>query len=150
MKDLKMYVDETDVVRASDPCYDHDVYCTWEVMGMRSGIYHATPMECSPEKFSIIHENYLNEDLEKVKVGTIGVDSGMAGFFIGKPNFEKYEEWIDFLKKYVYDRFGPFKCEWGVFSNTYYGDGTYNVYLLWSGKKKVGIMVDFMSGQCYP
>lgn len=146
-KMIEMYVDWGDVVTVTDPCYDRGTWCTKEVSGLKEGRYVASPSVERPEKFKIVHEDFLEKTLEKEYIGEIGVDSGMAGFFVDKPDYKTTEEWEAFLKdNNVLGNRGAFRCGSGVFSDTYWGDGSYRTYALWYGNKKVGLMIDFKVG----
>jgi hypothetical protein len=82
------------------------------------------------------------------KIGSIGVDVGLAGFFNNKPDFPG-NKWYDFLcesgvrgkdgrhdySKRCYD------CEYGLFSESGYGDGRYDVYAF---PEKDGFMISFI------
>lgn len=143
-----MYIDDRDIVMVTDPCYDYGTWCTSEQKWLEPGNYRlfVNPELYGIERSAIVHEDYI-DDLDRLECsldGFIGVDSGMAGYFIGKPDFETDEEWDEFLKKY--DVLGDdkyYKCDYGLFTDTLYGDGEYTLYSLWKGNKKVGLMINF-------
>ena len=58
----------------------------------------------------------------------------MAGFFENKPDFKGDDEWMQFCEK-VFDELDKtgldvHLCDYGFYSESGYGDGTYPVYLL--------------------
>ena len=55
-------------------------------------------------------------------IGNIGVDAGMAGFFRDKPDYTD-EEWYQFDHRKCYTG-----LDYGVVSESGYGDGGYDVY----------------------
>ena len=58
-------------------------------------------------------------------IGEIGVDAGLAGFFMNKPNYND-DEWNDFCNS-IRKGNAWIKDE-GFFSSSGYGDGMYPVY----------------------
>ena len=85
-------------VDITDPCYDKDVWCrmTAEV---KAGEYecriwrHAKKMEYNGREYNDVRVGkigiYLDGIMPNVKlmkqIGSIGVDAGLAGFFMNKP-----------------------------------------------------------------
>lgn len=144
------------LISITDPCYDKDVWC-------RINNYDLPPDEynCIVEigervkSISIISSelDYFDEEIEERLIGEIGVDAGLAGFFQDKPDFSD-EEWYEFCDKtfdegsefqtgipnvYMYD--GTWK---GVWSESGYGDGGYDVYELRVPGKVVGLRIVFI------
>lgn len=72
-------------------------------------------------------------------IGDIGVDAGMAGFFRDKPDYTD-EEWYQFCS-----RFDHRKCytglDYGVASESGYGDGSYDVY---ANADRSAFMIEFL------
>lgn len=123
-------------VDITDPCYDKEVWCR-------------TTIECEPGEYtgyviisdegewgkrvaSIgIYKDDEVKDLDSMEcIGDIGVDAGLAGFFNDKPDFPD-NEWMEFLRESgVYNADGKnyYDCGYGLFSQSGYGDGGYDVY----------------------
>lgn len=126
------------VVDITDPCYDKDVWCrmTAEV---KAGEYtccvwrHAKKMKYNGREYNDIRVGIIGIYLDGIipntklmkEIGEIGVDAGLAGFFMNKPDYND-EEWGDFCDSI---RKGDvwIKDE-GFFSSSGYGDGCYPVY----------------------
>lgn len=118
-------------VDITDPCYDKDVLCRMTVdcePGEYTGYVDIVDEEEWGKRVNAISifkndENRGFEDMERI--GTIGVDAGMAGFFNNKPDFDD-KEWSDFCNK-TYDGEAWNFCN-GIFSQSGYGDGEYEVF----------------------
>ncbi len=141
-----MYIDDTDVVMVTDPCYCRLDRNTSEQKELEPGLYRLI-IDFDNEgvaSATLIHQKYMNmeNELSEEYEDSIGVDSGMAGFFINKPDFnDSIEHWKEFLEKYVDDKGPYYGCRWGLFTNTYDGDGQYKLYALWNGNHKVGLKI---------
>lgn len=128
-------------VDITDPCYDKDVWCrmTAEV---KSGEYdcliwrHTDKVWCRTDKLEQIKDVrvgvigiYLNGIIPPQRsmehIGDIGVDAGLAGFFMNKPDYND-DEWMVFCDS-IRDGDAWIKDE-GFFSSSGYGDGCYPVY----------------------
>ena len=59
------------------------------------------------------------------EIGSIGVDAGLAGFFMNKPDYTD-EQWTEFCES-IRDGDAWIKDE-GFFSSSGNGDGCYGVY----------------------
>lgn len=126
------------IVDITDPCYDKSVWCrmTAEV---KAGTY-----DCVIWKQDWLHVHnkaemistevavigiYLNGNIpmrdKMEQIGTIGVDAGLAGFFMNKPDYTD-EQWED-LSESTDDGNAWIKEE-GFFSSSGSGDGRYPVY----------------------
>lgn len=127
-------IDLKDKVDITDPCYNKDVWCRLKA-------------DCKPGKYSCYIEidnevkyprvacvSIFKDDkicgLEEMEeIGTIGVDSGLAGFFDNKKDFSR-QEWLELCDKIFVDE--KRKNAWilaeGFFSSTGYGDGAYTAY----------------------
>lgn len=126
----------------TDPCYDRDVWCRMSVE-IVPGEYTVFVEEKEASDWgrriaSLTIANTKNfsytSDGEMVSVvmnkgdvvGEIGVDAGLAGFFIDKPDFSD-EEWSSLCDNYfLCGEYGTLYC--GVWSRSGFGDGGYNVY----------------------
>ena len=128
-------------VDITDPCYDKGTWCR-------------TTTECEPGEYtgyvtisdegewgkrvaSIgIYKDDEVKDLDSMEyICNIGVDAGLAGFFNDKPDFPD-NKWMEFLKEsgvfkadgeYDYSK-KYYDCGYGLFSESGYGDGGYDVY----------------------
>lgn len=120
-----------DTVDITDPCYDANVWCrmtTKCVPGEYTGyVIISDEGEWGKRVASIsIYRNDVEIELKSMdKIGSIGVDAGMAGFFNDKPDFndDEWDKLCDKVNK------GDAWCLYdGIFSNSGYGDGSYEVY----------------------
>lgn len=130
-----------DKVDITDPCYDKDVWCRMTV-NCKPGEYTGYAIisdegEWGKRVASIgIYKDNKVVDLDSMElIGDIGVDAGLAGFFNNKPDFPD-DEWTNFLiESGVWDSNGEhdydtkyYACGYGLFSESGYGDGSYDVY----------------------
>lgn len=76
------------------------------------------------------------------RIGEIGVDAGLAGFFPDKPDFDR-DEWMKFCDKLNYVDNAYFEEGLGFWSNSGYGDGSYPVYAIEEGGKTVALKIRF-------
>lgn len=135
----------------TDPCYDKDTWCRMK-KPITPGMY-VGKAEISDEtngwgervlNLSIIKEG-VSEDRIKYSgraIGSIGVDAGLAGFFVDKPDYTEDTAWNKFCnwlfdnerdnkqeKIHVCTEDSPAGCV-GCFTSSGYGDGGYPVYKL--------------------
>lgn len=134
--DMKHFGPTIDI---TDPCYDRDVWCRLNDVKIKEGEYICgvwTTRKCYQIplgklryytvicKIGIYHGNVAKpENLEKI--GSIGVDAGLAGFFENKPDYTD-EEWSKLCadidgKEYLINNEG-------FFSSSGDRDGEYDVY----------------------
>lgn len=124
---------KTDV---TDPCYNKDVWCrtTVDTVPGRYNCYVSYSDEGDwgrrVSSIVIVHteRRISTKDVDE-RIGEIGVDAGLAGFFNGKPDYDdegwsKIVDLCDFLNK---DRLHYYFNSDGFFSDTGFGDGTYEV-----------------------
>ena len=151
---------ESGKIMASDPCYGMDVWCNGSFC-VRNGKYvmflaRGIENERWGERnfiMEIIHEDFAYlKDTEfdwEMCGGTFGVDSGTFGFF-DYDYYEKFhsdgvdEKWYD---RNVCDIEGNWNADIddkGVWCQSGYGDGAYDVDALWDGDECVGLMVTFI------
>ena len=125
-----------DKVDITDPCYDKDVRWCRMTSECKSGEYtgYATVADVGDwwgrRVVSIaIYKDDKIVDIDSMElIGDIGVDAGLAGFFNNKPDFNDYE-WRNFLDDFVRHNKGDYwDCGYGLFSESGYGDGSYDVY----------------------
>ncbi len=143
MNTIKEYIGAitlSDKVDITDPCYDKDVWCrmTSKCMpGEYTGYAFTSDQGEWGNRVSAIaiykdDEHYDLDDMEYL--GDIGVDAGLAGFFNNKPDFLG-NKWDEFLHEsgvfndsgYDYDK-EFYSVDYGVFSSSGFGDGSYEVY----------------------
>lgn len=143
-----------DKVDVTDPCYDKGVWCR-ETLECNPGEYFgyaeiSDEGEWGKRVASIsIYKDDEEVDLDDMeRVGSIGVDAGMAGFFRDKPDYPD-DEWSKFLHEaglykpngeYDYSK-DYYSVEYGVFSNSGYGDGGYDVY---ANKERTAFTIVFI------
>ena len=142
------------IVDIADPCYSKGVWCrmTAEV---KSGEYdcriwrHATKGIYNGREYNDVRVGkigiYLNGIVPNVKlmapIGIIGVDAGLAGFFMNKPDYND-EEWDNFCLS-IRGGDAWIKDE-GFFSNSGYGDGRYPVYAYKIDNEIVALEIRFL------
>lgn len=155
--------DKTDV---TDPCYDQDVWCRMNNVKTVPGRY-----DCYVERLEgddtvaaciVVHEgNSVPKDNRWRLLGTIGVDAGMAGFFVNKPDFAD-GEWKEYVDKVIAadkkldkgdpDRDGyiiPTKNGDAFFTTSGWGDGAYDVYGVGNGTAYYALKIVFLTEEDY-
>lgn len=70
-------------------------------------------------------DGVIPQQKQMAEIGSIGVDAGLAGFFMNKPDYTD-DEWSDFCD-YIRNGDAWIKNE-GFFSSSGNGDGCYPVY----------------------
>ena len=113
----------------TDPCYDRNVWCRINDLKIQAGEYTCI-VWMRDERVRAIGI-YLNGIIPLQKsmemIGEIGVDAGLAGFFIDKPDYDN-KEWLDFCHSLQNKDFW-LREGLGFFSSSGYGDGSYPVYV---------------------
>lgn len=150
-------------VDVTDPCYSKDVWCR-TTLNVKPGTYRCYvekvnygPFGKRNGRIAIIH-NSLSKfpDLRsrKTSVAHIGVDAGLAGFFVDKPDFND-EEWNEFCERlwerdkmnkvhYYFDKFNNSKDYNAFYSESGCGDGSYPVDTFENAEgETVGLLLDF-------
>lgn len=140
---IEVYVGEIRLdgkVDITDPCYDKGTWCRMTTEcepGYYTGYaYISDEGEWGKRiaELSIYKNDVKVEPDDMEFIDTIGVDAGLAGFFRDKPDYG--EGWMDFLvesgvfknkEKYDYDK-NTYAIDYGIFSESGYGDGCYAVY----------------------
>ena len=143
-------------VDVTDPCYDKDVWCRMQVE-LPAGDYVPFANVCDGRiaASGIITDTFLAHCSGAYfkQVGEVGVDAGLMGFFVDKPDYDRqsWMELCDAMRK-VYEETGEYPKEWetpeGFFTESGWGDGCYPVFLITDAKRgPVGVMVVYMD--CY-
>lgn len=126
-------------VDITDPCYDRDVWCRMNDVKIKEGEYTCMVWrntekgvyEGKPYKdtrvgiIGIYLDGHIPPQKSMERIGEIGVDAGLAGFFHNKRDFSD-QEWSDFCDSIKHG--DAWLTEDGFFSSSGYGDGGYDVY----------------------
>lgn len=118
----------------TDPCYDHDTWCRINDLEIEAGLYRCYVIIADDSETNGWGERVAEIGIELVgttpykyeRIGSIGVDAGMAGFFENKPDY-KDEEWHMFCDCLDYKHNKYWLWHVGFFSDSGYGDGSYEV-----------------------
>ena len=125
----------------TDPGYNKDTLCRMNNIEILKGEYECTiwkikeTYEYKGKQHTSTHVSkigiYLNGNIppkdDLFEIGQIGVDSGLAGFFMNKPDYS-HDEWVnEFCMSIGINEDAWIKDE-GFFSESGYGDGCYPVY----------------------
>lgn len=141
-------------VTVTDPCYEKGAWCTLDA-NVRKGLYDCyvwrdyDKFEINGEEFDDVNVGvigiYLDGIIPSQKsmklLGSIGVDAGLAGFFMNKPDYTD-DEWDDFCDS-IRNGDAWIKSE-GFFSSSGYGDGCYNVYGIIDDGEAVALEIRFL------
>ena len=136
------------VVDITDPCYSKGTWCRMNAT-VKAGEY-----SCIIYKFKDPHESYqrvgiigiyldhkVPDENAMEKIGEIGVDAGLAGFFMDKPDYTD-NEWDRLCNSITKG------CAWikddGFFSSSGYGDGMYDVYAYRQNGEIVALEIRFI------
>lgn len=141
MKEFVGKLKLNDVVDITDPCYDKATWCRINTKCTPGEYFGYVNMSDTDWGKRVTDIAIYKDDIEVSRddmefIGTIGVDAGLAGFFNNKPDYVGQDAWMDFL---VYSGVfldkntgNPdkdyFAVEYGLFSESGYGDGSYGVY----------------------
>jgi len=142
------------VVDITDPCYDKDVWCRTTAT-VKAGEYtcyvwrHTETDIYGGKEYKSTRVGvvgiYLNGVIPTQKsmqwIGDIGVDAGLAGFFMNKPDYND-NEWHTFCES-IREGDAWIKDE-GFFSQSGYGDGCYPVYASKVDGEIVALEIRFM------
>lgn len=135
-----------DKIEITDPCYDKDVWCRINNFPIIPGEYECYIVVANNEETGSWGNRVAKIGIRMdhadtfEKKGFIGVDGGLAGFFINKPDYSD-DEWKEFCHKieegntWIFDE--------GFFSSSGYGDGSYSVYAGYKNGKIVEVLIDF-------
>lgn len=142
-----------DKIDITDPCYNKDVWCRMTV-DAPAGEYLGTAFIGTEGEIKgrvtglmIQKKEVKDNTISWTAIGEIGVDSGLAGFFDNKPDFD-HDEWINtFCSQINFEHKswkGEFEGRAAFFSESGFGDGCYIVYRGTDEKcNVVGFMIDF-------
>lgn len=150
-----------DKIDITDPCYDKSVLCRTQkpIVPGEYNCYAGVGINKAWGKrvYSlIILANGLDFDgkYDVQSVGTIGVDAGMAGFFVNKPDYSD-DDWkriCDYVFEgdgtkqpktfWIVDENSPLRCV-GFFSESGIGDGEYVLSEIRKRNKLVGYKLQF-------
>lgn len=124
----KYFEGEIDI---TDPCYDKDVWCRIYTT-VKAGTYDCVVWKEPPDSvynkiraIGIYLDGKVPTQEKMQKIGSIGVDAGLAGFFKDKPDYTD-EQWKEFCES-INKGYAWIKDE-GFFSVSGDGDGEYCVY----------------------
>ena len=137
----------------TDPCYDKDVWCRMNAI-VKAGTYECKVWERT-EEYKSNGKNYKYQTVgiigiyldgitppqkQMEEIGSIGVDAGMAGFFMNKPDYtdEQWSELCDFTHKgnaWIKDE--------GFFSSSGFGDGEYSDYAYKQNNEIIALEIRF-------
>ena len=147
----KLYI--KDKVDITDPCYEKNVWCRINDIHVKPGYYDCwvtmlDPLETNGWGHRVksikieMPDECLKEKTVKM-IGDVGVDSGMAGFFIDKPDC------IDDLYEKI-DRKNKSYWLWedSFFSNAGYGDGLYSVDATYNDRGEcIGLSITYIGDE---
>ena len=143
-------------VDITDPCYNRDVWCHMTDVKIRKGVYtciawhhkdKGTFDNGEPYCYDVIGSIgiYLDGVIpcqkEMKKIGDIGVDAGLAGFFHNKPDYTD-DEWAAFCDRVRHG--DAWLIKEGFYSSSGYGDGCYGVYAYKQGGEITAIEIRFL------
>lgn len=143
------------VIDITDPCYNKDVWCRMDNVHIKSGEYDCIIWDQENEYELNGKKNTYNivgiigiyldgivplQDSMK-RIGFVGVDAGLAGFFQNKPDFTD-EQWADFCNQ---TRKGEaWITDLGFFSFSGGGDGEYDVFAYKVNEDIVALEIRFV------
>lgn len=150
-----------DKIDITDPCYDKSVWCRTQ-KPIVPGEYNCYAGVGSNKTWGkrvysliILAKGLdLGGKYDVQSVGTIGVDAGMAGFFVNKPDYsdDDWNQICDYVFKsdesgqpkkfWIVDENSPLRCK-GFFSESGIGDGEYVLYEAKQRNKIVGYKLEF-------
>lgn len=142
------------IVDITDPCYKKGTWCRTEAQ-VKAGEYechiwkHTEKYEWNGKEVKDVRVGVIGIYLYGIippqrsmeYVGDIGVDAGLAGFFMNKPDYND-DEWDEFCDS-IRDGHAWIKDE-GFFSSSGYGDGIYPVYASKADNEIVALEIRFI------
>ena len=144
----KKFGDKIDI---TDPCHNRDILWRMNNISIVPGDYECSIKYDEDIKRVLKIGIYLNteEDFDIAamdRIGEVGVDAGMAGFFENKPDFN-LQQWIEFcdvlsIKEHAW------LTDMGFWSRSGFGDGGYAVYAyLDESKSYSALEIEFVCGE---
>lgn len=142
------------VIDITDPCYDRDVWCRMNAE-VKPGTYdcrvwrQTKRYKYDGEKqehqivgiIGIYLDGIIPQQKQMEEIGGVGVDAGLAGFFMNKPDYSD-DEWSDFCDC-IRNGDAWIKDE-GFFSSSGNGDGYYPVYAYKQNGKITALEIRFI------
>lgn len=142
-------------VDITDPCYNSDVWCRMNDVKIKEGEYtclvwyYTDKGKYNGKSYSdkvvgiigIYHNGIVPHQKAMKKIGSIGVDAGLAGFFHKKPDYDD-RAWSKFCKKLRDDN--VWLSEKGFYCSSGFGDGVYPVYAFKHGRENVALEIRFL------
>lgn len=144
-------------IRATDPCYEVDVWCAHTIDNVKNGTWYSYQVKSNEglwgertSELSVIHSDYIHQYcLYKKLLGSFGVDSGQFGFFddaeyraLAKDQFE-YEPntFYGIICDQTLDpedvTRGLAMVPFGTASRSGFGDGTYPVFAAYNSAGEI-------------
>lgn len=136
-----------DKIDITDPCYNKDVWCRINNFPITPGVYECYVVEADNEETGGWGTRIARIGIRKDKAnhyerkGNIGVDAGLAGFFINKPNYTD-DEWHKICDE-ISGKDVSLAAD-HFFSSSGYGDGAYDVYAGYRDGILVEVYIDFI------
>lgn len=119
-------------VDATDPCYNYDVWCRMNGIPICEGEYDCVNWKTRERdepsrvaRIGIYLRGVVPVQEKMERIGEIGVDAGLAGFFMNKPDYSD-DEWSSLCD--LLSNGDAWIRPKGFFSSSGYGDGGYDVY----------------------
>ena len=139
-------------ISVTDPCYDSFTWCRIDNLPIKEGTYVCSVVEEDKGEWGKrVTSIWLEPDIGNLtlarnaykRIGAIGVDAGLAGFFQNKPDYND-DEWAAFC-----DNMKPEENAWiveeGFYSSSGYGDGSYPVYGVKNNRGEyIALMIKFI------
>lgn len=136
-----------DKLDITDPCYDKDTWCRINDIQVKPGKYSCKYWESIDDKrpmIAVLMQLHRSFDINSKKwqnIGSIGVDSGLAGFFWNKSDFNN-DEWQDFCNK-LKNKTVWLDPNMGFWTSSGYGDGVYDVYAIKENNEIIALKIEF-------
>ena len=121
-------------VDITDPCYNRSVWCRMNQVKVKPGEYNSyIKRDTNSERVAMagIRLGLDDGNYTVSKLGSIGVDAGLAGFWPNKPDYDTDEEWQHVCEEYLFtpnDDKDYYEFDNGFCSSSGWGDGMYPVY----------------------
>jgi hypothetical protein len=157
----KFVVSGIGALDVTDPCYDKDVWCRTTIFNCELGEWEAEAIindegDLWGDRVGSLQVKLAGTTVDELMiheevVGYIGVDAGLAGVFVDKPDYND-EDWFNLCDTLpngiiatICSKDSVWKCD-GVVTSSGYGDGGYDVVVSKNDAGKViGIKIIFIS-----